>query len=67
MALKIKPGDTVKIKCQGHTLTGEVLSAHNWQMTPDDPEDWYIEYTSQHGYAYWKQGSDGGTVELVED
>lgn len=67
MALSIKPGDTIKIQCQGHTLTGKVLTAHSWQMTPDYPEDWYIEYIGEHGHAYWKQGDDGGTVEVIED
>ena len=67
MALQIKQGDTVCVKCKGYHITGKVLTAHNWKIIPDDHDDWYIELTGQHGYAYWKQGVDGGTVELVSD
>lgn len=53
----------VKIRLQGYTLEGKVISAHNYG-TAEKP-DWYIEFTdARHGYVYWKQSQDGG--ELIE-
>jgi hypothetical protein len=53
----------IKIRLQGFTLEGEIISAYNYG-TADKP-DWYVEFTDPvHGYVYWKQSYDGG--ELIE-
>jgi len=64
VTIKLKAGDRIRVKCQGQTITGTVLTAYNWKVIPEDPDDWYIEFTGPNGYAYWKQGVDGGQVEF---
>jgi len=52
---------------------GIVLDANNWNGC-GGPDNWYIELEKDKvhgrnwttGYGYWKQGQDGGTVELIE-
>lgn len=59
LTLKIEPKDTVRIKAQGVTREGEVLSAHNY----GSKDGWYIEMIDPtYGYCYWKQGQDGGCI-----
>ena len=57
---EINKNDTVTIKAQGITVTGEVLSAeHNGK------NGWYIELENANvpgGYSYYKQIYDGGDV-----
>jgi len=57
---EINKNDTVTIKAQGITVTGEVLSAeHNGK------NGWYIELINANvpgGYSYYKQIYDGGDV-----
>lgn len=70
--MKIKKGDIVKIDLgpiPGIWGQGEVISAIDFG--DDQKSDWYIELDVQvgtipHGYDYWKQGIDGGTVEIVD-
>ena len=80
--LKIQRGDRVRITVPAtqHSNFGEgwgegiVLTAANNEWDPDKPANWYIELEKdtvggrnwQLGYGYWKQGCDGGTVELLE-
>lgn len=54
--LKIQKGDTIKIKSQGTTAEGTVLSADYY----GERDGWYIELEAP--YRYWKQGFDGGYV-----
>lgn len=63
---RIVRGSRVRITVNGASYTGTVLSAINYGNA--DKPDWYIEFTEDHnGYAYWKQGCDGGTVEKVNE
>ena len=80
--LKIQKGDRVRITVPRteHSNFGAgwgegiVLTAANNEWDPDKPANWYIEIQKdkvggrnwQKGYGYWKQGCDGGTVELLE-
>jgi hypothetical protein len=58
--LVIKTGDKVTIMAQGMIITGIVLTAHYY----GERDGWFIEINQDnYGYRYWKQGSDGGTVE----
>jgi hypothetical protein len=59
----IHKGDTVKITAQGTVRTGLVHSvSRDWK-----DGDYSIELMSDtHGAVYWKQGSDGGTVEIIK-
>ncbi len=60
--LDIGKGDKVRIRSQGHTVTGTVKTASNW----GGRDGWYIELHDENGrYHYWKQGPDGGTVEKL--
>lgn len=53
---------------------GIVLTAANNQWDPEKEPNWYIELEKDKvegrnwttGYGYWKQGQDGGTVEILE-
>jgi len=65
--MKIEKGDIIKIRCQGRVIRGLVDSAVNWAM-PDEPDNWYIEFFSVDidGVGYWKQGIDGGSVEVIK-
>jgi hypothetical protein len=59
------PGDRVRIESHGCTRVGEVTSAQNFPG-PDGQPDWYIEMIDdENGNVYWKQGQDGGTIELL--
>jgi len=67
--MNIKQGDTVRITLEnGFTCTGTVLSASNMAFS-GQPDNWYIELNATSGcilgYTYWKQGPDGGTIELL--
>ena len=79
--MRIKKGDRVRITVQGGRGVygagwgeGIVLSAANNEWNPDKPANWYIELDKdkcggrnwETGYGYWKQGCDGGTVELLK-
>lgn len=50
----------------GRVLIGKVISSEFY----GDRDGWYIEFRNSHGvgngmnYAYWKQGKDGGSVQL---
>lgn len=59
-------GDTIRIKLpSGRELIGNILSVNHYER-----DGWYIELSNPKGvgngstYAYWKQGSDGGTIDL---
>jgi hypothetical protein len=59
--ITINEGDFVTIKALGTVRTGVVISAHYY----GDDDGWYIELKDPtYGYCYYKQGYDGGTVEL---
>lgn len=58
--MEIKRGDVVRIKARGVVREGVVSSAEFIQGT------WGIELRdARHGPVYWKQESDGGTVEVL--
>ena len=60
---EIRRGDTVRITVRGSSRTGVVKSADHW----GGRDGWYIEFNDAQGRpGYWKQGSDGGHVELVK-
>jgi len=52
---------------------GTILTVANNQWDREKPPNWYIEIEKDRvsgrgwktGYGYWKQGEDGGTVDLV--
>jgi len=67
----IEKGSRVRITLpNGQWGEGLVLTATNWNGGNTRPDNWYIELekdkgNSGTGYGYWKQGPDGGTVELL--
>lgn len=55
-------GDIVRVEAMGVTRTGEALSVDFDRQTGK----YMIEIMSvEAGYAYWKQGADGGTAESI--
>lgn len=59
---EIKKGDRVRITAQGAVRVGLVSTSH-WSRNGG----YNIELVDDNvGYTYWKQGSDGGTVMLLE-
>ncbi len=55
----IRRGDRVEIDTDGTVLRGVVRTAAHY----GDRDGWYVELTPDGGgYAYWKQGYDGGTI-----
>ncbi|MHC4302681.1 MAG: hypothetical protein ACYS7Y_35930 [Planctomycetota bacterium] len=69
--MNIVPGDYVKITLpDGWRCAGIVLSAHNCK-DKSGVSNWYIELDAIAGgitgYTYWKQGTDGGTIEKYPD
>lgn len=61
MALQLKKGDTVWIRVNYDIREGVIDTVEgsdgDWMIQLNDPN---------HGYVYWKQGSDGGRVELLK-
>jgi len=69
--MEIEKGDRVKITlADGWWCSGTVLSASNLAR-PGEEDNWYIELDADSGgitgYTYWKQKSDGGTVEKATE
>jgi|GEM_PF-2794594 len=76
MSEDIKPGNIVKVTLPGGWwFRGRVVIATFW----DERSRWYLEVDvdevawlllgrigSGCGYKYWKQGSDGGSVEVLD-
>jgi hypothetical protein len=69
----ITKGTNIIIRKGGTLIYGTVLTAANWGRA--DKPNWYIEYTIDEkrsmrpsnfvgSYGYWKQGEDGGAVEI---
>lgn len=59
----IQRGDIVRIRAMGRTRVGTVLSVQkDWNT-----DEYGLEIRSEdHGYVYWKQWTDGGTVEVLQ-
>lgn len=77
--MKIEQGDRVKVTMNGDGgwfgdgwAEGIVLWAQNYGV--GDDENWYVEFVKdkvegrhwETGYGYWKQGVDGGKMEVIE-
>lgn len=63
--LVLRKGDKIVVTKDGEEHAGTVITAQNYGWTPESP-DWYIEFRCEdHGYHYWKQSLDGGTVVKV--
>ena len=67
--LVIERGDRVRITACGGWCEGTVLQADDW----GGKDGWYVELTKEKaspgwdlGYGQWKQGVDGGTIEVLE-
>lgn len=70
--MEIRIGDTVRItgsKLHPFVIQGSVLSVQNtWNFatSPPTPAEWGLEVQDTvRGYVYWKQWTDGGTVEVL--
>jgi hypothetical protein len=71
--MEIKTGDVVRIQIGLWWAEGVVKSAQNMAgFGPQNQgvdENWYIEIMAVRGhitgYTYWKQGVDGGKVEVL--
>lgn len=61
---EILEGERIRVSSQGFTRSGIVQSAKNYGRAGQS--DWYIEFLSDDGPCYWKEGIDGGTVEILE-
>lgn len=62
---EIRRGDEVRIVDEnGREVRGWVESAVNCGV--DHDENWYIVLRDKYGVPwYWKQGIDGGTIEIL--
>ena len=59
----VRGDEVIIVDGEGHSERGVVESAHNYGRNGTD--DWYIELRNAKGQpVYWKQGIDGGTVEI---
>lgn len=59
----LKRGDKIVITMDGERFLGKVLTAEHYGAR----DGWFIEIDKDRGgYGYWKQGSDGGTVEKLK-
>ena len=75
MSVSIKRGDRVRITCCGVQKEGVVLTANNYgdrDYSKQPPvftrDDWYINMIADDdSYVYWKQGIDGGSVEVTKE
>lgn len=77
MPEEIKKGDRVKITGvhRHYWCEGEVLTSDNAKMPWEGKDNWYLEVLATAGniqgpfptYTYWKQGVDGGQVELLPE
>jgi len=66
--MEIRKGDRVRITTSMYDVVGTVVSATNykkyWLANAED--NWYIEFIADEGgFGYWKQGNDGGTIEVL--
>jgi hypothetical protein len=57
---QVEVGSTVRIECQGHTVTGKVTSVYR------SPTDGTLGIELEGGW-YWKQWADGGVVLLIKE
>lgn len=76
MMQHLPPGTKIIIRTPRAEMHGSVIHADNWGREGQD--NWYIEFNIDvdksirgHNYSgtygYWKQGCDGGELEVCED